>query len=135
MLAHLEALASSLADERESFAALPGELSTLLAEAGTTVDQLSELLESVQPDVATTLTNLNAASGSLASFTERVDQWLLDNEAEFQHFMDNGLGQTPELIYDMRNTLRDVQKLLHQLQEDPSQLIHRSPDNALEVNP
>ena len=52
-----------------------------------------------------------------------------------QHFIDNGLGQVPELIYDLRSTLRDVQKLLHQLKEDPSQLIHRPPDDALEVKP
>jgi hypothetical protein len=35
----------------------------------------------------------------------------------------------------MRGTLRELEKLLHQLQEDPSQLIHRSPDDALEVKP
>jgi hypothetical protein len=38
-------------------------------------------------------------------------------------------------MFDLRSTLRDLQKLLLQLQEDPSQLIFHAPDDALEVEP
>ncbi len=135
MLLHIESLTSALAQEREAFAALPGEMKALMTETRATVGQVKTVIEAVQPDLATTMSNINTASQSLADLTRRVDKWLADNEVEFEHFVDNGLGQAPELIYDMRNTLRELQKLLHQLQEDPSQLIHRSPDDALEVKP
>jgi phospholipid/cholesterol/gamma-HCH transport system substrate-binding protein len=135
MLAHMEALTSSVADQREDLAALPGEMKALMAETRAMVAQVSSTLESVQPDLATAVANVNSATGNLSTLTRRIDDWLARNEPEFEHFIDNGLGQAPELIYDMRSTLRELQKLLHQLQEDPSQLIHRSPDDALEVKP
>lgn len=135
MLLHIESLTSALAQEREAFAALPGEMKTLMVETSATMAQVRTVLAGVQPDLATAMANINTASQSLADLTRRVDKWLADNEVEFEHFVDNGLGQAPELIYDVRNTLRELQKLLHQLQEDPSQLIHRSPDDALEVKP
>ncbi len=135
MLQHIESLASALAEERQSFASLPGEIQSLMAETRSTVGQIRSLVQSVQPDLATAMSNINSMSSNLNGLTNRVDQWLAENEAEFQYFIDSGLGQAPELIYDMRNTLRELQKLLHQLQEDPSQLIHRSPDDSMEVNP
>jgi len=135
MLTDMESLTSTLAEERDTIASLPGEIKALMAETRATVGQVRSLVESVQPDLATAVSNINTATESLAGLTGRVDKWMADNEAEFQHFIDNGLGQVPELIYDMRSTLRELQKLLHQLQEDPSQLIHRSPEDALEVEP
>jgi len=135
MLQHIEKLMASLSDERETFAAMPGEVNALMRDTRATVGELKTVIESVQPDLSTTLSNISTASKNLAALTARVDAWLAESEPEFQHFIDNGLGQVPELIYDMRNTMREVQKLLNQLQEDPSQLIHRSADDALEVNP
>jgi phospholipid/cholesterol/gamma-HCH transport system substrate-binding protein len=135
MLENIESLTSALASEKDQFAALPAELSTLISDAGQAVNQLTKVMGSLEPDVEATLVNVKEASANLAQLTARVDEWLMENEAEFQHFLENGLGQTPDLIFDMRQTLRNLQKLLGKLQEDPSQLIHRSPDNALEVNP
>jgi len=134
-LKHAEALTSSLAENRESLASLPAQMNALMAETRATVEQVNKLIGTVQPDLSTAMSHINTAADHLTSLTGRVDKWLADNEPEFQHFIDNGLGQAPELIYDIRNTLRELQKLLHQLQEDPSQLIHRSPDDALEVKP
>ena len=135
MLLHIETLTSALAQEREAFAALPAEMKALMVETRATMTQVKTVFADVQPDLAIAMANINTASQNLSSLSSRLDKWLADNEVEFEHFMDNGLGQTPELIYDTRSTLRELEKLLHQLQEDPSQLIHRSPDDALEVKP
>lgn len=135
MLAHIETLTAALAQERDAFAALPAEMKALMAQTRATMALVKTVIEDVQPNLATAMANINTASQNLAALSSRVDKWLADNEVEFEHFMDNGLGQTPELIYDMRGTLRELEKLLLQLQEDPSQLIHRSPDDALEVKP
>ena len=135
MLSNIESLTSAIAEEREAFATLPADTRALMAETRTTISKVESLIDSVQPDLATTVANVNEASKNLAGLTGRMDKWLAENEPEFQHFIDNGLGQAPELMYDVRGALRELQKLLHQLQEDPSQLIHRSPEDALEVEP
>jgi len=135
MLQNVESLTAALDDERDEIAALPLELRNLLREARNAVNEINSLVQSVQPDAGEILTNLNAASANMESLSQQVDQLLAENQVELDHFIDNGLGQVPELVYDMRTTLRDLQKLLRQLQEDPSQLILRSPDDSLKVKP
>jgi ABC-type transporter Mla subunit MlaD len=107
----------------------------LVSAARVTVGELRDTLGSLRPDLSATLSQLNETAANLAQLTHRVDAWLIENEPEFQHFINNGLGQAPELMFDLRGTLRELQKLLLQLQEDPSQLIHRPPDDSLEVQP
>jgi phospholipid/cholesterol/gamma-HCH transport system substrate-binding protein len=135
MLAHVETVAAALAENREAVAALPGEMRALVSAARVTVGELRDTLGSLRPDLSATLSQLNETAANLAQLTHRVDAWLIENEPEFQHFINNGLGQAPELMFDLRGTLRELQKLLLQLQEDPSQLIHRPPDDSLEVQP
>ena len=135
ILEHVEELAGALAAERASLAGLPAKVEGLITEVQGATADMAALLQSVEPVINRTLEGMSAASENLASLTQRVDALLADNENEFEYFIDSGLGQTPDLIFEMRGTLREMQKLLHQLQEDPSQLIHRPPDNALEVNP
>ena len=135
MLQEVESITAELALERKTIAALPGELQATLQAARSTVLDVQDLVQTVQPDLATAITNIKNASANIAALTQRVDTLIAENNAEFEHFIDNGLGQVPELIFDLRATLRDLQKLLRQLQEDPSQLILRAPTDALEVNP
>jgi len=135
MLHHLDSLTGDLADKGDTIAELPGELKTLLQDARTTLATVHNLVVSVQPDVEGTMSHLNEASANIAALSKRVDELLARNEVELDHFVHNGLGQVPDLILDLRSTLRDLQKLLRQLQENPSLLIYKSPDDAVEVKP
>ncbi|HLF29711.1 MAG TPA: MlaD family protein [Xanthomonadales bacterium] len=135
MLHSIESLTSELATERKTIAALPGKVESLLQEAQTAVGEVTVALQAVQPGLAGTMENIGAASANLEALTQRIDKLLAANEAEFEHFIDQGLGQVPDLVFDLRSTLRDLQKLLQQLRGDPSQLIFRTPDDALEVEP
>ncbi len=135
LLANLNSLSAALSQERDSLASLPGQMSDLLAEAQSTVATLHQAVDSVQPGLADTLQHVNEVSVNLAALSLRLDTWMSENDTQLQHFIDNGLGQTPELMYDMRRALRQMQKLLKQLQQDPSQLILRSPNDTLEVDP
>jgi len=134
-LGSVDSLAGALAAEREDFAALPGEIRQLVTSSTGAVDDVRATLADIRPDLTDTVTQIRDTASSLAQLSHRFDRWLEENDPEFQHFIDNGLGQVPELILDMRTTLRELQKLLSQLQDDPSQLIHRPPDNALELEP
>jgi len=135
LLQNLEALTTSLAEERDAFAALPDDFRALIGEAKLTIAEVRGLVGAVEPGLTETLDHASKASANLASLSANLDALLAENETELQHFIDNGLGKAPELVHDLRSALRELQKLLHQLQDDPSQLIHRSPDSALEVEP
>lgn len=135
MLQDIQSLTAELATERQTIAALPGEVQSLLTDARATMGDVRAALSAVQPGLGTTMEHLSAASANVDSLTRRVDTLLAANEVEFEHFIDQGLGQVPDLIFDLRSTLRDLQKLLKQLSEDPSQLILRTPEDALEVEP
>jgi phospholipid/cholesterol/gamma-HCH transport system substrate-binding protein len=134
-LAHVESLTADLATDREALASLPGDLNQLLADAGKLVNDLNAAVAQLQPELSSTLTQVKQVAANTESLTASLDKLLGENEAEFEHFVDNGLGQVPDMIYELRSSLRELQKLLRTLQEDPSQLIHRPPNDALEVNP
>ncbi len=134
-LEHIETLAEAVAADREAWAALPAELKKLLGDANRLVNELDEAVATLQPELSATLASTRQTAVNAEQLTARLDRLLKDNESEIEHFIDNGLGQAPEMIHELRGSLRELQKLLRQLQQDPSQLIHRPPNDALEVNP
>lgn len=134
-LANMEELTTALAEDRAAWATLPGDMQSLLGDAKSLVNELNNTVAELTPELSTTLAHTRETAANAEQLSARLDQLIRANEAEFEHFIDNGLGQSPELIYDLRSSLRELQKLLRQLQGDPSQLIHRPPNDALEVNP
>ncbi|HKX57421.1 MAG TPA: hypothetical protein VJN01_15025, partial [Xanthomonadales bacterium] len=107
----------------------------LLGDAKRLVNDLDSAVTALQPELSATLTHTRQTAANAEQLTARLDQLLSDNQSELEHFIDNGLGQAPEMIFELRSSLRELQKLLRQLQDDPSQFIHRPQNDALEVNP
>ncbi len=134
-LSHIESLTGSLAQQKEGFASLPGEISDTLSDVRSAVSNLNGVIDEASPALVAAMENVNQATERLAALSARFDGWMADNEAEVQHFIENGLGQVPELISDARNMIRQLEKLLRELQDDPSQLIRSSTEETLEVNP
>ena len=134
-LRNVETLTTSLAGSSEQLAALPQDLSATLAEIQATASDLRSMLGQVQPELSSTIANINRSSENLASLTGRFDEMLRDNEDDFERFMQDGLGEAPAFLRESRATLRDLEKLLAELKGDPSQLIHRPPTDALEMDP
>jgi len=50
-------------------------------------------------------------------------------------FVEEGLGEFPELVSNARHAVRQLENLVQELQDDPSQLIIRPRENALEIDP
>jgi phospholipid/cholesterol/gamma-HCH transport system substrate-binding protein len=134
-LGHVESLTGSLADSSDTIAALPADLNRTLTDMQAMIGQLQQLVEQVQPNIDSTLGNLNRTSENLASLTARLDEWLKDNESDLGRFVDDGLGEAPALIIGTRQALRELEKLVAELQDDPSQLIYRAREDALEIKP
>jgi len=134
-LKNLESLVSSLAKSRETIANLPSELERTLAGIQATVDRLQGILKGVEPGLSSAIDNINLSSENLASLTARLDTWMAQNEAELQRFVKQGLDEVPELVSNARQAVRQLEKLVQELQDDPSQLIYRPRANALEIEP
>jgi phospholipid/cholesterol/gamma-HCH transport system substrate-binding protein len=134
-LQHIEDITASLATSRDQIAALPGELSATLAEIQATVSRLQGVISELQPGLAATVDNLERGSGQLANLASRFDSMLQKHEEDLDRFLREGLGDAPALLRETRATLRDLEKLLNELQDDPSLLIYRPPDDALEIEP
>lgn len=134
-LQNVETLTASLAGSSDTLAALPQDLSNTLTEIQTTVGDLRSMIGQAQPDLSATLANINRSSENLASLTSRFDVMLRDHEGDVERFMQDGLGEAPALLRESRATLRDLEKLVAELKDDPSQLVHRPPSDALEMEP
>lgn len=134
-LDNIEILTTSLAEERESIAAIPGNVNATLDDIQSTVRQLQGMISDLQPGINSTVENVNQSSQNLASLTGRVDDLLRDHERDISKFMEDGLAEAPALMKETRQALRDLEKLVQELQDDPSQLIYRQAENSVEIEP
>lgn len=134
-LKNLESLTGSLAESRDSIAALPGDLQRTLADIQTTVKQLQEVITELQPNLNSTADNFRRSGENLASLTGRLDALMREHESDLGEFMAEGLGEAPALMQQLRAVLRDVEKLMAELKDDPSQLVHRPPVEEVEIDP
>lgn len=135
VLDNADTFSAVLAESGDDLGALPQELRSTLADVRATVDQLRSTIADMRPDLGQAVANINRSSESLASLTARIDDLLRRHEADVNHFVEAGLGEAPELLRESRRALRDLDKLLGELREDPSRLIHRPPNDSLEIDP
>ncbi len=134
-LANIEKLTESLAGDGDAMASLPEQLRTVLEKIESTFGQVQVMLNQAEPDLAATMTKLNQASINLANISARLDSWVTNNDREMQQFINAGLAQVPALIADTRNTMRQMEKLLAELRENPSQLVYKPADDPVVVDP
>ena len=134
-LENIQALTQTLADEREAIGALPGNVNKTIADIQATVRQLQDMISELQPGIASTIENVNQSSQNLASLTGRVDGMLEDHEETIGQFMEDGLAEAPALMKQTRKVLRDLEKMMQDLQDGPSQLIYRHDENSVEIEP
>ena len=134
-LEDLQAILSSLAQSKETIARLPDELSQVLAGAQATIGQLQGVIKGIEPNLLSTMENVNVAGEKLASLTSRLDKLIEENEAEMHRFIEEGLGEVPALLNNASQALRELEKLVQELADNPSQLVHRPREDELEIDP
>jgi phospholipid/cholesterol/gamma-HCH transport system substrate-binding protein len=133
-LANIESLTGALNEKGESFANLPASLDRTLSEVQQTLGELRDLAAGVKPGLASTVDNIEDMSDRLASLTERLDAWTDENSEDMDDFLDRGLGQVPDLVSDARVTLRELQKLVRELRENPSSLVYKPADEPVAID-
>jgi len=133
MLEDVSSVTHALAEEKEFIGELPVLLKQTIEELNSSLVQIRSTVEKLEPDLLSTLTNLEQATLNLAEMTARLEAWTANNDTDMNAFMGDGLGQVPALITDARATLREIEKLVKDLREDPSKLIYKPNEEALEV--
>lgn len=134
-LENIKVLTDTLAAEREAIGALPNNLNATIADIQATVKQLQVMISELQPGITSTIENVDQSSQNLASLTGRVDGMLQRHEQDIGRFVEDGLAEAPALMTQTRKVLRDLEKMLQDLQDGPSQLIYRHDENAVEIEP
>lgn len=132
-LDNLSRVSGALAGRERDFAELPTVIRDTLLEVQTGVSELLATVETLRPGLDQTVDHLAQATGKLSDAATRLDKWMANSDGEMQEFMGDGLGQVPALISETRETLREIEKLVRSLREDPSRLIYR-PSTEEEAN-
>lgn len=132
-LENIESLTAALKNQERALADLPLGLNETLTEIRAAVAELKAAAAEVRPGMSATVQHVEQISASMESLTSRLDAWTEDNGEDMQHFLDNGLGQVPDLVADARAVLREADKLIRELRENPSSLVYKPKDEAVEL--
>lgn len=133
MLSDLASVSGALAEKKETIGELPVLLSKTLEELNATLVQIKSMAGNLEPGLSTIVANLEQTTLSLATMSARLEAWTATNDADMNAFMGDGLGQLPALMSDARATLREIEKLVKDLRNDPSQLIYKPNEETVEV--
>jgi phospholipid/cholesterol/gamma-HCH transport system substrate-binding protein len=130
-LENIESLTSALKAKEDAFASLPESLTATLQDVQATLLELKSIAGDVRPGLSQTMQNVETMSERLASLINRLDTWAGNNNDDMNEFLNNGLGQVPELVSDARDALREMEKLLKEIREDPSVLLYKPADGSI----
>ncbi len=133
ILDDLESVSSTLEAEKAFISELPVLLRTTINEMNATIARIKSMTETLEPGLASTLDNLDQATANLAKMSVRMEAWTAASDSEMSAFMQDGLGQFPVLVDDARATLREIDRLVKELRDNPSVLLYQPREDAVEV--
>ncbi len=133
ILGDLATVSSALASREEAIKEIPLLLNKAFEELHASLVEIRAMAGNLEPGLSSTVASLDQATGSLAKMAGRMEVWTAANDAEMSAFMEDGLGQVPALVADARRTLREIEKLVKDLRKDPSTLIYKPNEEAVDV--
>jgi phospholipid/cholesterol/gamma-HCH transport system substrate-binding protein len=133
VLADLATVSGALAEQEESIGEIPVTLNNAMVELHASLIQIKSMAGDLEPELDSIMQNVNQATEDLAKMSARLDTWTANSDGEMNAFMQDGLGQVPVLVADARRTLREIEKLVKDLRENPSMLIYESKEDSVNV--
>jgi len=133
MLSDLASVSKTLAEEKGFISELPVLLKQTIAELNSSIRRIKSMAENLEPGLVITIENLEQATAKLAIMSARMEDWTAVNDNEMNAFMKDGLGEFPGLVSDAHATLREIEKLVKDLREDPSRLIYKPNEDTVKV--
>jgi phospholipid/cholesterol/gamma-HCH transport system substrate-binding protein len=125
ILENLEQVTGALAEQRSALAAVPARMNESLDKLQDTLELAAELAADARPDLLASMQSLRQTTDRLANASERVEHWLVENDAAIDSFLADGVGETAALVASMQAATRELEKLGAELRSNPSRLIHR----------
>ncbi len=84
-------------------------------------------------DIKTSLANIRRISESLASASDRLNQFVTQNGPALSRFTGQGLPELERLLHESRAAVRDIRDLSRSLQQNPGELLYESNYHGVEV--
>lgn len=136
-LQHIEAIASTVADQRGDMATALKQLASASGELKSTLTTLNQMASTtnklVSEDARAVLQSTEKAIASIERVANSTDKLLEDNQAALSNFTDQGLRQVGPAIAELRETLRSFKQLSDQLGSSNTLLLGR--DQPKEFKP
>jgi len=133
ILGDISTLSSTLASKEETIGELPMMIKHALEDLNSSLAQIEAMTAELRPGLSSTIDKLEQTSSSLAEMMQRMETWTASNDSDMNAFMEDGLGQIPALVSDARAVMREAEKLIRDLREDPSALIYKPNKDAIDV--
>ena len=134
ILADLATVSSTLAARKEVIGEIPVSLNNAMKELHASLITIKSMAGDFEPELLTAMANISQLTDDLANVSARLEEWTALSDADMNAFMQDGLGQIPDLVSDARNTLREIEKLAKELREDPSALIYQPRQDSVDVD-
>jgi phospholipid/cholesterol/gamma-HCH transport system substrate-binding protein len=126
-LQNIQELTDSLAGERQDLAALirnakqaSDRLDHTMANADKTFETINQSLNVKLPGM---VKNLDQSLAQLNSFTGHADAFMKDNRGALNSFANQGLAQVGPTLTELRMTLRELTRLVSNLQKEPARFL------------
>jgi phospholipid/cholesterol/gamma-HCH transport system substrate-binding protein len=114
------------------------EIEDLVANLRHTSDQVDTAADDFDrvtndADIKTSLANIRHISDSLANATDRLNEFVTQNEPALSRFTGQGLPELERLLHESRAAVRDIRDLSRSLQQNPGELLYESNHHGVEV--
>jgi phospholipid/cholesterol/gamma-HCH transport system substrate-binding protein len=84
-------------------------------------------------DIKASLANIHRISESLASASDRLNDFITQNEPALSRFTGQGLPELERLLHESRAAVRDIRDLSRSLQQNPNELLYESNYHGVEL--
>ena len=114
-----------------------GQLVADLKHASEDVDSAAAdfraVTDSAGPDLKATLANIRHITDSLASTSDRLNDFVSHNEPGLSRFTNQSLPELERLLRESSDAARDLRELASSLKEDPSKVLYQPNNPGVEV--
>ena len=132
-LANLERATAQLPATLADAQALASDLRKISSSTLVLTQRAAATLETVQPDLAATLTNARVASEKFARTADGIDRLINDHDGAFGRTAGASVVELQQLMVDARSASNEIRELARELRERPSSLLLEQPDGGVEM--
>ena len=133
VLNDLAIVSNALAEQEVAIGEIPVTLNNAMNELHASLLTIKSMAGDFEPELISAMNSIGNAVDDLAKISARLETWTATNDSDMNAFMGDGLGQVPALVTDTRKLLREIEKLVKDLQENPSSLIYEPQEESVDV--